>query len=172
MKRNIKKIILIFPLIGIMWLAGYNFKNNTDFFETSIYMILNLLIVIYIAFYFTQKKTDERQLKDVLSGIINSLRESIMKKEAYIITSDEDINYFLMMKRKFENKIEILNNNRKKFSIEIEVDYIKKEFKEYCNFYEEHIRDTNYLGKSKNHLKSHLDLIDDKFDLIKIKFYT
>lgn len=165
-----KVLIGIFgvPIIILGW---HNFKTNTQFWDTSVYQIVNLLIIVFISFYLTQQLNHNRKHKESICQIIAKIQDDINDKDMYCISECVPRPILLLAQRRINNKIDILLKDAKKFRVEKDLIYIKNTFDTYCEFVGNHLNDNDYLSKSTHELKSPLDLIDDRLDTITLKLF-
>ena len=77
----------------------------------------------------------------------------------------------LMEKRSISNKLKLIKNYSKKFSIQKEVDFLDKEFNEYTELLGNHIDDIETLKLLKKDLYRPLSLMAQKLYEIMIKLY-
>lgn len=166
-----KKIAFGLFSLAIVVLAGYNIKSYVKFFETPLYSILNLLVAVIFAYFFTQKKNDERKLKENAENLINKIQVKLNDPRAYKILSKEDANHLKIIQRDVDNIINILDSVKEKLNSVDEINYIKSNFLSYTEISGNHIEDIDYLVKSEKDLLNKITLIDNKLDFIKINFY-
>ena len=170
--RVITIIATISIVLGTAFLAMYNANNNPHFFEMSIYQVSSVFIAMAITFYLTQKKNDERKLKEVVGSVAESLQAIIASESAVKITESTIDKELWMLVRRINNKIDILDKYSKRLKIKSETDYIKNEFKGYRELLENHINDKPYLQKSDGELRKYINNIDSKLDCIKVELYV
>ena len=164
----IKKIAIFVPAIGLIVWGCWSIKNDTNFYDVSLYQLFNLAIIIYIGFYLVQKYTDKRLLKQSATVILDKLEQLINDSNSYKITNQTDKDKVLMIQRQFKNKLLILKKNQEILQIKKEMDYIENKYNEYCEFIGDHIDDFKYLEKSEKDMMKRLNLIDNKFDEIRM----
>lgn len=171
MKKETFKGTLIFLVFGMVVLTGYNIKYNTSFFQAPIYTILNLIVAVFFAYFLTQRKNDERKLKEKAENLIDKIQIVINDKRFVHITSKEDIEFLLMMQRSISNRVEILIGLKDKLIFPKEIEYIKENFTSYKEIIGNHFQDVDYLSKSEKDLYNKIMLIDSKLDEMRIKLY-
>ena len=172
MRKNLSLILIVLFLVFCAILSIFNIKHNDNFFEISLYNVLNLVIAVAIAYYLTQRKNDERKLKEKAEEIVEKIQIKLNDGQAYNINSDEDIAYVLLMHRSISNWIRLLDSIKEKLKFETEVNYISENYKNYKEFIGNHINDIDYLAKSRKELENYILLIDNKLDEIKISMYN
>lgn len=81
-----KKITPILVICAITGLTIFNIIKNDQFFYTPISSVLTLIISLVFAFYYVQKNTDKRKLKDIYYDLLIKLQLEVVidnfKKEA------------------------------------------------------------------------------------------
>lgn len=58
-----KKFVSGIFCIVMVSLFIYNIITNCDFLKIPIYNLINIIVAVVIAYYFSQKRTDERKYK-------------------------------------------------------------------------------------------------------------
>lgn len=166
-----KALLFVFFGIGIVGLAYYNVKNNTDFFDAPIYTIINILVAVFFAYYLTQRKTDERKLKEKAECIIDKIQLAINDERSYKITSKNDVDFLKIKQRTVSNQIEVLSTLNDKLKFTEKIMYIRDRYVEYKELTGNHIEDIEHLTKSETDLLNKILLIDNKLDEMKIDLY-
>ncbi|MGL5150946.1 MAG: hypothetical protein ACRC7N_10300 [Clostridium sp.] len=169
--KNINKGLPIILGVIVIWLIYYNMRYNSNFFDTPSYAIINIGIAIGVAYYLTQRKNDERKLKEKAEEIINKIQRDINDNRSYEINKQEDIKWCLIIHRQINNRIEILENLSDKLQVYEDVEYIRKNFNNYKELFGNHVNDLTYLKKSKVDFIKFTSNMDYKLDVIKIKLY-
>lgn len=172
MKKNPSILFVLLFLVFIIILAICNIKHNEDFFKIPLYNILNLFIAVVIAYYLTQRKNDERKLKEKAEELIDKIQNKLNSGQAYNITSSEDIAYVLLMHRSISNWLRLLEKLKDKLKFKNELAYINENFRSYKEFIGNHVSDLDYLSKSRKELENYILLMDNKLDEIKISMYS
>ena len=137
----------------------------------SFYNISTIIIAIFLAFMFTQKKNDERKLKEIAERLITMIQQLIGDERFYKIKSKEDINFIRIQIRTVSNKIACLEGIEQKLYIKDEIVYIKKIFNDYEEIFGAYINDSDCLEKSENIFLNKILLIQSKCDSIIVKLY-
>lgn len=164
--------IIVYPVIAfLVFVIDYNIIYNKDFLITPIYTIFNISVAIFFAYYLTQKKNDERKLKETAENIINKIQNIISDDYLYNINEGTNKRKLLMMHRQIGNKMFLLNSVKNELKLSPEITYIKNTFQDYRNFVGEHINNIDYLSNSEDILMKLIGLIDDKLDEIIVKLY-
>lgn len=172
--KNFKVVVYIgIVTIAILCigLSVYNSLNNPDFLNVSASSLLTLLVAVLFAFYFSQRLSDRRKLKDTVEKIIDQLQRIINAEEYYKITEDCARENLTLMQKTVSNKLSSLEKVAKKLKLENEVKYLIEQFGEYREFIGDHFDDLQYLSHSSKELRRYLSLMDIKLDEIKIGFY-
>lgn len=173
-KKYYKTIILaVLLILLIIFLVYYNIKKNLQgFLNTPLYAVVNIVVAVLVAFYLTQRKNDQRQLKNNIEHIIDKIQVAINNEWAYKIQSKSDIDNIIMMQRQVSNKLDVLKTQSKIFpQFEDDLQYVNERFKEYKEFFGNHMTNLSYLLESEKELRNPLGLIDDKLDCIKMSLY-
>ncbi len=157
--------------IGLIILVIYNIRNNSNFYDTPIIYILNLLVAVIFAYYLTQKKSDTRNFKQEIENIVDKIQIIVNNPRLVNITSSEDVSYILAMHRTLSNKILILEENEKALNISEDIKVVREKFERYRELIGNHSEDIEYLSKSSNDITSIISIIDDRLDKIRISLY-
>ena len=172
-KSNWKKILLIAAsIISIVIWVIYNIKYNDNFFQTPIIYILNLIVAVVFTYYFTQKKNDNRRFKEEICGILDKVQILINDPRLGNFSSEEDVQYAIMMHRTVSNKIQILEDNKEILNISSDIKVIRDKFNQYRDLVGNHNNDLEYLSKSSADMKGITSIIDDRIDKIRISLFT
>lgn len=173
MSKNRKKYIIpsIF-LIFIVCLAVYNiYDQGVEFLKINAGSIVTSLIALFISYYLSQARTDERKQREVIDGIIVELKSDVQDEYLYVITSDTDNRLLLSKIRSILNNIELLRQLKTTEIKKQDIDYIINEFEQYNVFIGDHISDFDYLTKSEKQLKKYLDSVSSKLNKIRLDLY-
>ena len=123
MKKKWMSVVLILPILCVIGIGIYNIFNNQKFWETSATTCISLLFAAILSFYFVQRQTDFRSQKGIFIKLLESLQTIVNDEKSYDFSgvSKEQI---LMKKREMNNKIKLINNLSRKFSIEEEARFL------------------------------------------------
>lgn len=169
MKRRILlSILAFFVLLVIIALINIFYLHNTKFFEFNIVNFLTLLVAAFFAFYLSSRMADEKRYNEKLDSIISKIQDIVNSDQLYKVTKSDDIRYITMRIRAVNNKLDILAK-QKHTNLNAEIEYIKKQFKEYKDNFSNHIDDLTFLQQSEYTLQRNLLLIDDKCDEMHLK---
>ena len=172
MKKGKKYFFTLLFILLMGALFAYNLIiQKSSFFNMSLFEITSLSVAVLVAYYFSQKKNDERKLKEEAANIIAKIQKIINSDEASKINCECDVVILVRLQRNISNKIDILQKMAKRLGCQDDMDYISGKFKEYREFTGEKMADINYLHESENQLKNMLSCIDDKCDYIKLLLY-
>jgi len=163
---------LLFLSIPIIVLAVYNIYSYDKFWEISVSTVITASIAIYISYYFTQNRLDQRKAQDSLEKVLSKLETEISRTPIRAMTSETEKSQILLGIRRINNKIFVLKKYQELFGIVEDVKWIHQRFKDYEEFVGDHIDDMDYLSKSQSELIRPLERIDDRIDTIRIKLYT
>lgn len=169
--RYWKLIVSVILTIIYLCLFISNAVCNKEFFKIPLYNLLNIAIAIIFAYYFVQKRNDERKLKEIIEDVIEKIQLGVdCDIDDIDITKREDI---LQSFRKVNNKMNILTNIEDKLNIAPEVEYIKRNFLEFRQIITDNIENKDFFHEDENkmNLKRLQNLIIDKSDELKIMLY-
>lgn len=178
--KTCSKIIHIIPIILIIILIALSIFNififhNCNFWKINIAQVLTLFIAIIITYYATQRKTDERKIKEQIEKITEKIQNEVSQPNFTKFSTNDNAEEvqkkITMSSRKITNSIDILKNYSKVIDISEDVQYIEKEFKEYKDFVSQKVGDLDYLEKSESHLRKYSDNINSKCDYVIQKLY-
>lgn len=165
----------LFPIISFLIFGGifvWNYVKNSCFWNAQVIDIISpIFIAFYFSYYLIERKNDERRQKEILEEILWRLKDFIEQEEMYNLSQQEPAT-ILMRSRQVSNQITILNNWKKHFNVEKEVDFICEKFEEYNSIIGNHIDDLNYLEKSSKELERPIKLISDKILELTMNLYT
>lgn len=174
-KIMIAEIVLIIAVIAMSCVNIFVLHNN-NFWEMSAAQALTLLVAIVIAFWATQRKNDERKIKEQIEKITEKIQAEVSSPDfvSFNISSDpsEVQKTITMTTRKLRNAVDILRAYSKKLDIIGEVKYIEDQIKGYSDFVSVKVGDLDYLSKSETHLRMYAENINSKCDYIILKLYT
>jgi len=162
--------------ILIICVAICNGAKNPSFWETSITQILTLLIAVFIAFWATQRKNDERRIKDEIERIIVKIQTVTSDPAFYSFTindnPEEAQKKVSMTIRMLKNCTAVLLEYSKYIKIKDNVQYIDEQIRGYNDFISVHFWDLEYLSKSEAHLRKYSENINSKCDYIILDLFT
>lgn len=171
MKKKWMSLVLILPILSVIGIGIYNIYNNQKFWETSATTCISLLFAAILSFYFVQRQTDFRSQKGIFIKLLESLQTIVNDEKSYNF-SEVSKEQILMRKREMNNKIKLINDLSRKFSIEEEARFLSSKFSEYDSVIGNHINDLDMLKKMSLDLKRPLDLISQKIFEIMIELYS
>lgn len=167
--KNSKNILIFLLVLAVACLAVYNLITNLkDFFTTSMVPLLSVLVVIFISYFLTQIKTDERRKLDCIEKIINKIQNEMKHSKTFQVSSLEENKMALLYQKSIANKIEYI------ISLNIDVikdqmKYVETEFFSLRELYGNHMHDSDYMDKSKDDIEKRIVNITDKCDEIMLK---
>jgi lipopolysaccharide export LptBFGC system permease protein LptF len=175
-----KNVILIVGEVALavvtLGITVYNIIKNPTFFTASIGQIITIIVALWVAFWATQYKTDQRKAKENAECIIKKIQELVTDEHFYIIRASEDDEetrkHITTINRKIANCISILVEYSKVLGFQDEAQYIASEFKEYKTLVSDYIEDFDYLSKSESRLRKFSENIDSKCDGIIVSLYV
>lgn len=176
-KKYAVQIIETFLFVAVLVVAGLNifvFKT-TDFWEINIFQVITLFVAIMLAFWATQRKSDERQIKEQIEKITEKIQSEVSSSSFVVFKSTDDSTEvqkrITMTPRKLTNCISVLKEYSTKIDIMEDVKYIEEQVRGYRDFVSVHVGDLEYLSKSETDLRRYADNISSKCDSIVLKLY-
>lgn len=174
-KREKMLVMTLAGTVIIIAIVNIFFLHNSSFWEMSIVQALTLLVAILIAFWATQRKTDERKIKDQIEKITEKIQSDVSSPDFFAFNTADDSSEvqkrITMTTRKLTNCIGILQKYCQAIDINEEVQYIEDQVKGYRDFVSEKVGDLDYLAKSETHLRMYAENINSKCDRIISKLY-
>lgn len=159
--------------IAVLWVGNLIYRFCTDtwlqFFELQLSSLISITLAFLIAYVFSQKQTDFRKKKDVISDIVNRIIADLSDVRMYSISSKEDIQFVLMKYRSLDNRVKLIKKFEADFDIKTDMEYINDKLEEYWTFVSNHVSDTEYLAKSQNELQSFVQNITNKLESIVVE---
>jgi hypothetical protein len=172
MNKNIvgRPVIGLFIILYLVLLV-YNIFNYDKFLEIPLYNMINIAIAIIVAYYFVQKKNDERKLKEIVEDIVGKIQDSVNSELANIFQDGNDRKRVLRILRSTNNRIEQLNNIKEKLNLKDEVEYINEKYNCYREFIGDNLNQLESISQNGIDLHRLLSDIEDKCDELRIKMY-
>ena len=167
--REYKILIIIF--IFTVCLIVINFDNER-FMDVSLANIITFDIAIYVAYFLTQKKLDNRVKVEKIYSLVCSISDTARVILNIEIWENSSKNVFTLNIRKMKNKVAILESFKKKYDFEKEIEYIKNQISDLDSFVSEKIDDYEYLNKSRISIERYINNIETKCDEIFLKLYS
>ncbi len=165
-------IVFIFITVIIFAVAVYSvFSTGSVFFHISVFQVLSLLFVLYITYFLSQRRNDERRKIDIVDKMIFKIQEDVVKSELINYKSEEDKSMALLLQKSIANRLEYLNDSKIGSDIKGELEYIIAEVEKMREFYGSHMNDEEYMKKSSNDFRKYIVNISDKCNLMHIKLY-
>lgn len=177
MKRNKNSYAgLITVGLVLLGLLICNIIWNPDFWKTPLYNMINIVIAIVIAYYFSQRRMDERKVKDQIEHIIDKIQMVLKQDSAFNTVFDKRlIKDLLLFKRLINNKISILetcqSTHKRILHIEEDIKYLKEQFIEWQSILDKILSEQNfenYQDESEKRIRN----MDDALDRIRITLYV
>lgn len=172
MKKG-NKVLFIVTIVIILFLSLiiYNIYYNNGFFYISIDGIFTIFISVVLAFWFVQKKEDQRQKRDNLVRIIEKIQSIVNSNDLYDFGTTKVL---LINQRAVRNKIKTINTYYKEeFDIIHDIAYIESEFEAIKDIIALNIsnKDNKSINLASSEIKKCLMNIDNRFDNILCKLY-
>lgn len=160
-------------LIVLLWAGNiaYRFFLGTIpcYFVLPLSSLINITLAFFIAYVFSQKQTDFRKKKDILSNIIDKIIVDLSDHKMYDISSQNDVRFILMRQKSIDNRINLIKEFEKDFDITAEIKYVEEESKRYWAFISENVEKIQYLQESKKELQNFIQNIINKLECIVVK---
>ena len=153
-------------------------KLNVDFFIinfsdyiTSVCAIIELLFIAYISYFLTEKKNDERVIKEKINNELNFISISVNKLDEHFFNECFSIKDYTFLKKKIDRSIKIVENFKDRFNYSNELDKIKFEFESINHYISNHIETIKDNLKLLEDLDLHKDRIDNEISNIFLKLF-
>lgn len=171
MGGNVKYLIGMI-LVLISFLAGLNVQNLTsNFFEISLFEVIYIVILIYISFYLTQKKEDERKLKEKSEDLLYKLNNIISDQRFIQIETKDDVEYVNQQHQRISNIINTLQKIKISKEFNLNIDVILSKIDQHRNIIGNHINDVSHLNKCKPDFIVIISVIKSKVDDSVVEMY-
>ncbi len=171
MKKKIISVIIWLFIICLIVLLIYNIITSADFFATSISTFVTFGIAVFVTYYLTQGKNDDRCTRETIVKVIDQIQLFTISPERIIFSESTDHKTLLLELRRLRSKIEILSFYAKQYGYETEYLEIKTQFDNYENFCDTHYQDLQHMQKSYLEIMRWMQNIDSRCDNIRVKLY-
>lgn len=170
MKNKTGFQILCFIPIGILILLFIFNLSDRNFFKMDFYKIASLTLVLYVSYFLTQRKMDDRRNKDIIMDILRSIANEtyLMDKETL---NSENSKIFIMKLRDIENKNDLLSKIANRYGITDEVIYIREEIQRIDDIVSNHLGKKEELETVYTDIERYLTNIRYKKDAMLIKVF-
>ena len=171
--RKFEKVIF-FCVVGacLGFLIIYNaITDGALFLKAPLINIVSILLAVFVAYYFTQQRADERKAKELTEHLIEQIQD-LLNQESINWTEDTIRKHTLLSQRRIRYKIDILKPLGTSMKISDDILYIEKEYSQYAEFVGNHSNDVEYLNKSEIELMKYKQNIETRCDVIKCKLYA
>lgn len=166
MKKIRKNILLIGILIAIsIVLLFFNYKTS-NFWKVTLKDIITFDFAIFFTYYLTESKQDQRIKNEKLNHIIEDISKSIDEVSQINFQIEYSNKQFTLLIRKVNNKINVLKELNNGVIDESKITYIIEQIGMLDSFVSEHIKDVEYLDKSRTTIEMHVNNIENKCDEI------
>lgn len=173
--KNKEKIISYIAISILVVIAIFNcYKDIHSFIYMDAYQVISILIAIIFTYYYTEKRSDERRLKDKIEFICVDIKNELNKLDRIIKENNKKSK--LMHIKLLQNKISILAELAKQYGkLTKKIDYIKENYGKYNELIsnnldqnQEYFSGENRLEKLNNYSMN----IDNAIDEIIVYLYT
>lgn len=164
-----EKVIFFFTAFFAVIVIGNIFLND-KFFELTVGNSISAMISLYVAYYLTEIRNNERKYKEKAEDILNKIQ--VLVSEPSFTCDNYELREHRIRQRTLNNKITLLEKISQKLTCEDDVKYIRQQFDDYREFIDAHIEDVEHLKKSKPELMKFAANIENKCDEIKVNFYN
>lgn len=167
-RRDRNKISVIVCIVAVVILLGVAIFNIiTDaagFWTTNITSLLSILAVLFISYYLTQMKNDERKRIDNIERLILKIQQEVTDEK--LIHGKR--NMCLMYQRSTNNKIEFLQNQNL-VSICDGLKYIHEQFQSLRDMYSDNMNDPDFPDSIEQDFRRIEVNIVDRCDMMLIE---
>lgn len=171
MKKISKNIILIFILIAIsLFLIFFNYKM-VNFWKITLKDIITFDFAIFFTYYLTESKQDQRIKNEKLNNVIEDISNSIDEVNQINFKLDFSNRQFTLLIRKINNKVNVLKELNNGVIDDSKITYIVDQIGMLDSFVSEHIKDIEYLDKSRTTIEMHINNIENKCDEIFVQVF-
>ena len=161
--------LIIIVIITDLFLFFKNISNK-DFFEMNLYQIISISLIVIVSFYLTQKTQDYRKKKEIVVNIVEKISAIVQEIDLESMKSD-NCKIFMSKNRAIDNKITILLKIAKRYNINDEVQYLKRENDEAKVLVSTRIGNLTELNTIYQDVTRHKGNIQNKCDEILFKLY-
>lgn len=169
-------IMIVIFFFGSFYFFSINQKNffviNISNYISSICSVISLLFVIFISYYLTQKRNDERVIKEKLYKELEFIINEINNLDENLFNDKFEIKHYTLIRKKIDRSIKIIGHYANKFNYEIEFKSIKNEFESIDNIISNHIQSVDSLKNIIEDLVLHKDRIDNDYSEIFLKLFN
>lgn len=168
MKYSFKKVTVGLLLISILLIYSmYHAYINSEllnYLTTPLYSIINMVIAVVFAYFFTQSGNTLRNNMEVASHIIEKLLYDLNNERMWKISSEEDIVFVRIKQRTTMNRLNLLKEYEKTFDLTEKLDYASKNFSLYWDTISNNINNISSLSTSQIDLQNLLENVTSKLE--------
>lgn len=158
-------IVCIIAAIILIGIAIYNIVvDSAEFWTTNITSLLSISAVLFISYYLTQMRNDERKRIDNIERLILKIQQEVADEKMIHGKS----NMCLMYQRSTNNKIEYLQAQNLS-SISDELKYIHEQFQSLRDMYGDHMNDADFPNSREQDFSRIVVNIVDKCDVMLVE---
>lgn len=162
-------IPIILLLISII-IAFYNEKID-EYFIVPLDAIVNIIIVIYFAYYLTKKDALKNKEIDFVKDFLNQILISLNDDRIVKIYDQDTLNYVRLFQRTLKNRIKMLKDHSNKLIKKEDIDYIEDIFMEYWNCVSDNLQDFKRLKEQETVLINDISRITNRIERILFELY-
>lgn len=155
----------------IIGVAVYNAVINDKFWEMSLFQVMTLLATIFLAFFLSQKLTDDRRREAKAESLLLIIQQELQDSRFTDMNSQEDVEYVGIKNRRIANTIDCLKKISSRVGITEGVGIIKEKFDRYEELYGNHVTDLVHLQSSKIDFENIVVCIKDECERMIVSFY-
>ncbi len=170
MNKKVKIGFWIF-IVVLGALFAYGVKNTTNFFETSVSTFITVSAAVFVTFFLTQSKNDDRNTKDLVFKVIDQIQEFSHEAKSVNFQSIPDQKDMLLQIRRMRSKTHLLNLYSERYHYQTASKELLDYFEKYQELFDNHFQDLDYLQKSDQEIARWMENIDTRCDSIRIKLY-
>ena len=176
-----KKICYIFFTIlfcGVIALGIYSLVKNEQFFQISIadYVnsvcsVISVIFIVYISYYLTEKKTDERIIKEQIKNELDILLTSMYSFDKTYFGEGFVKEKFTLEKKRIDRRVLVLKSYAKRFGYTKETECITENLEALFMLISDNIENPYEIINQINTLNLFKDRIDNAATNIFLALY-
>ena len=168
-----KYILIVCFILVILIVAIYNIIHfgYCNFLQASVSQLLTLLVAIIVSYYLVQKRSDEKNKKEIIIRLLADIQKEVTNEDAYRISVNSKPATLTLRNRTLNNYLDTLSNYGELFGISEQVCFLQEKLSEYTDCIGNHIDDIDFLSKAELDLQRPLALINSKAYEIMLNLY-
>lgn len=162
-------VLLIFSIF-VFALFFFNLLTNKDFWISSASSIFSIFAVLFLSYYLTQKRNDQRKKLENYDRLICKIQDELYNEAMFCANSKEEQNKALNLQRSLGNKLKYFMDFCDE-ELKDDAKYMSDEYVRLKTLYGNHMSDVDYINKSKEDFKNGLCKIDDRCEELHLKIF-